>query len=229
MSKTENSVKDEKRKLTAEELGRLQVKTNEIAKRIERGTISYDDALAGMQEVIEGKSKRLSLDLIPQKKWWDENGVIYFKVTSDGTTGAEWIEYFNEKGIKLSDCAKELLLSKDFQVTDNKEYNIAVLRSDCINSHNDVKKINSEASKRNLLAVNPEVACLIREMFSDYEMKKMNIDSIISFHKPFKMLSYRPSLLSLYINGEIELTGIRYNRLNINTDVFSYGFAFEVS
>jgi hypothetical protein len=54
---TEDSVKDEKRKLTAEELGKLQKKTNEIVKRVEEGVISYEDALEVMQKIIiEGKS-----------------------------------------------------------------------------------------------------------------------------------------------------------------------------
>ncbi len=56
---TEDSVKDEKRKLTAEEIGKLQVKTNEIIKRVERGIIFYEDALEVMQKIIiEGKSSQ---------------------------------------------------------------------------------------------------------------------------------------------------------------------------
>lgn len=61
---TEDSVRDEKRKLTAEEIGRLQVKTNEIIRRIVRGNISYEDALEVMQKIIiEGKSA-MHLDVI---------------------------------------------------------------------------------------------------------------------------------------------------------------------
>jgi hypothetical protein len=226
--KTEKTVGDEKEKLTDEQIGKLQRKTNEIIRRINEGTISYGDALTGMQKIIEGKPKRLRLDLIPQKKWWEENGVIYFKVTSDGTTGEAWITRFEKQGFKVDESAKELFTSKDFKATLNIEYNIAVLRSNCINSDNDVKKINSEASKRGLLITNPEALCLIREMFSDHEIKNMNICSILTFHKPFKSLN-RPSLLSMSINDEIDLTTIRYNRLNINTYDFSFGFAFEIS
>ncbi|MFZ4631870.1 MAG: hypothetical protein ACOYL8_01525 [Patescibacteria group bacterium] len=62
--KTGNSVKDEKRKLTADEIGKLQVKTNEIVKRIEKGNVSYEDALEVMQSIIiEGKSAR-HLDVV---------------------------------------------------------------------------------------------------------------------------------------------------------------------
>lgn len=229
MNTTEDSVKDEKRKLTAEELGRLQVKTNEIAKRIERGAISYDDALAGMQDVIEGKSKRLRLDLIPQKKWWKANGVICLKVISDGTTGEQWIERLEKKGFKISKYAKELLLSKDFKPTFGVEYTIAVLKGSIFNDTNRVtKRIRDEASARKLTTPSPEVACLIREMFSDEEIKAMGFGWIVTFHKPIKDSDGGLRLLNARLYGDGSWLSARHDSPD-DSWLDGSGFAFEVS
>lgn len=54
MNTTENSVKD-KTKLTDEQIGKIYKKTNEMIRRINDGTISYDGVIASMQDTIEGK------------------------------------------------------------------------------------------------------------------------------------------------------------------------------
>lgn len=226
---TENSVGDEKRKLTAEELGRLQKKTNEIVKRIEGQSILFEDAISGMQDIIEGKSKRLKLGLIPEKKWWEENGVIYFKVMSDGTTGEEWIHRLERQGFKLSKSAKDLLLSKDFKVTTGVVYTIAVLKGNLFTDNNRIiKKIRSEAAKRKLATPNAEVACLIREMFSDDEIKTMGFIWIVTFHKPIKDSDGALRLLGTIHSGGNSWLNARYG----NSEDSGSGdndFAFEVS
>lgn len=56
MNTTENSVSDNK-KLTDEQIGKLYRKTNEIIRRVNEGTISYESSLEGMQKIIiEGKA-----------------------------------------------------------------------------------------------------------------------------------------------------------------------------
>lgn len=227
---TENSVGDEKRKLTAEEIGRLQVKTNEIVKRLERGSILLEDAITGMQEIIEGKSKRLKLGLIPEKpkKWRDINKVIYFEVTSDGTTGPEWIKRLEKEAFKLSQGVKDLLLSEDFKATSGITYEIAVLKGSIFSEgYRTLMNIRTEAERRNFITPNPEVACLIREMFLDEEVKAMDLFWIFTMHKPIKDSDGNLSIL-------IEQ---RNDFKNLNTECVAHpgsfanglGFAFEVS
>jgi hypothetical protein len=56
MNSTENSVSDNK-KLTDDQIGKLYRKTNEVIRRINEGTITYDTSLEVMQKIIiEGKS-----------------------------------------------------------------------------------------------------------------------------------------------------------------------------
>ena len=139
--------------------------------------------LKGIKAILNGQAEIT----FPEKKWWEENDVVYFKVTSDGTTGEAWINRLEKQGLKLSDWAKQLLLSKDFKPTTGIVYTIAVLKGKLFtNSNRITKKIRSEAAKRKLVTPNPEVACLIREMFTDNEIKSMGLSWIVTFHKPIK-------------------------------------------
>lgn len=229
--KTEKTVGDEKPKITDEQIGKLQRKTNEIIRRINEGTISCADALASMQDIIEGKTKRLRLDLIPQKKWWEENGVIYFKVISDGTTGEQWINRLEKREFDITDQAKSILLSRDFKPTNGIVYTIAVLKSNLFaDDERGNKKIRREALERKLLIPNPEISCLIMEMFMDEdgsEFEAMGISWIANFHIPIKTPNVvRSFLITGYAAGcrwldTQSTSSIRYNNC--------WGFAFEVS
>lgn len=45
----------------------------------------------------------------PTRSWREEDGVIYFSVTSDGTTGEDWITRLESKGFRVDDYAKQVL------------------------------------------------------------------------------------------------------------------------
>jgi len=147
----------------------------------------------------EGVEKFLSDKLVvaePARRWREENGVIYFSVTSDGTTGEGWIKRFEKKDFRVGDYAKSVLRSSDFQSTNGITTEVAVLKgvlftdSDCITS-----KIRENADKRKLTKPNAEVACLIREMFSNEELEAMGFYWIVVFHEPIKDSDGDPSLL----------------------------------
>lgn len=165
--------------------------TNQLADALENAGFTPGDVtkltqfkeLEAIKSVINGQASIF----FPEKKWFEVDGMIYIKVISDGTTGAQWIERLEKKGFKLSKWAKDLLLSKDFNPTTGIVYTIAVLKGGLFTDSNRVaKKIRSEAAKRKLVTPNPEVACLIREMFSDDEIKVMGLQWIVTFHKPIK-------------------------------------------
>ena len=46
----------------------------------------------------------------PIRDWREQDGIIYFNVTSDGTTGNEWIERFEKRGFQIEDRARSILL-----------------------------------------------------------------------------------------------------------------------
>ncbi|MFA6295709.1 MAG: hypothetical protein WC666_04855, partial [Candidatus Paceibacterota bacterium] len=59
--------------------------------------------------------------------WYEKNGVIYLSVTSDGTTGSQWIERLEDKNFHLRDYTKSVLCSLDFKPTSGVTTKIAVL------------------------------------------------------------------------------------------------------
>ena len=109
--------------------------------------------------------------------WREEGGVIYFSVTSDGITGEEWINRLEDKGFRVSDYAKVLLRSPDFKPTSGVTTEVAVLKGMMLFGGNDrtTKKIRAEADNRKLTKPNAELACLIREKFTDKEIEGMGL------------------------------------------------------
>lgn len=118
--KTDNTVVD--KKLTDEEIGKIYRKTNEMIRRLNEGTIHYPDVLDGMQRIIEGKSRRLRLDLIPQKHIIDTDadpfipeGFTLMEHKKSGLLKLDVLKislYLSEKqkrgGIKANNLKKEL-------------------------------------------------------------------------------------------------------------------------
>lgn len=129
--------------------------------------------------------------------WHEQDGVIDLgTVTSDGTTGPKWIKRLKKKGFRVSDWAKNVLESDDFKPTNGVTSHIVVLKgklwkdSDRITSN-----IRVEADKRKLEKPNAEIACLIREKFTDKEIEAMGLYWIVAMHEPIKDSDGDPYLL----------------------------------
>ncbi|MFA5024412.1 MAG: hypothetical protein WC523_05640 [Patescibacteria group bacterium] len=159
-------------------------------------------------------------------KFREENGVIYFSVTSDGKTGEEWIEYFAKKGYRVGDY---VLRSKDFKPTAGITTEVAVLKGVLFEDKNRItKNIRAEAAKRKLLTPNAEVACLIRDKFTNEELKAMDLYCIVTMHDPINDSGVGPLLLHVHrsgdgswLNADFGEPGSQWGRDN--------GFAFVVS
>ncbi|OGN08352.1 MAG: hypothetical protein A2750_00890 [Candidatus Yanofskybacteria bacterium RIFCSPHIGHO2_01_FULL_45_42] len=131
--------------------------------------------------------------------WREQDGVICFSVTSDGTTGPQWVERLKKKGFQLSKWAKDVLNSKDFQPTNGVTTEIAVLKGMLFEDDDRItKKIRAEANRRKFTKPNAEVACLIREMFTDEEIEAMGLVWITTMHEPIKDSDDDPHLLIVY-------------------------------
>ncbi len=151
---------------------------------------------------IEGVQKFLRGEVTvsePPRSWREQDGVIYFKVTSDGTTGPEWIERLKNNGLRVSNFAKSLLRSPDFKPTSGVTTEVAVLKGTLFGGNERItKRIRIEANRRKLTELNTEAACLIREKFTDWELEAMGLYWIIAMHEPIKDHHGSPSLL--YVN-----------------------------
>ncbi len=178
--------------------------------------------------VAEVRQQALGID---QKaaKWREQDGIIYFSVTSDGTTGEEWITRLASKGYCVGDYAKQVLRSPDFKPTSGITTEVAVLKgllfgdSDRITS-----KIRAEAKRRKLNKPNAEVACLIREHFADEEIEAMGLWAIVVMHEPIEDSAGDPSLLNANRDGNGRSLGAFDGELGRRRDRGD-GLAFAVS
>ena len=139
----------------------------------------------------------------PECAWREQDGVIYLSVTSDNESCEGWINRLKNKGFRLNNYAKQLLRSDDFKPTNGVTYEIAVLKGRIFEGKNRVtKKIRAEAESRGLTTPNAEVACLIREKFSDDELEAMGLWWIVTMHEPIKDSDGGPSLLGAGRDGD---------------------------
>lgn len=164
----------------------------------------------------------------PTRNWREEDGIIYFSVTSDGTTGPQWIERLEGKGFRIGDYAKSVLRNEDFKPTNGVTTEVAVLKGMLFEDNKRItKNIRTEAANRSLETPNAEIACLIREKFTDEEIKAMGLTCIVAMHEPIKDSDGDPSLLDAnragdgrWLNAYCDKPDDRWNRED--------GFAFAV-
>lgn len=151
---------------------------------------------------MDGVEKLLRDELIiteKKPKWTEKDGVIRFSVTSDYSSGEQWITRLQNKGFCVSNYIQTILQSTRFMRTDSGTYEIAVLKGEIFSDDERIiTNIRKEAKKRNLRAPNADIACLIREKFSDKELEDMGLYWIIAIHEPIKDSGYNPKLLGAY-------------------------------
>ena len=165
----------------------------------------------------------------PTRSWREEDGVIYFSVESDGTTGEDWITRLESKGFRVGYYAEQVLRSPDFKPTKGLTTEVAVLKGMLFEDNDRItSRIRAEADKRKLSKPNAELACLIREKFTDKEIEAMDLWYIVAMHEPINDSDGDPSLLDAGRSDGgrwLSAYGVRPD------DRWSrdYGFAFAVS
>jgi hypothetical protein len=129
----------------------------------------------------------------PDKKWIEKDGIIYLSVVSNGLTGKEWINRLKDGGNNVSSYAEDLLNSKNFKLTKNIKYELAIIRGD--KEYTTLQEIRDKAKQLKLKTPNAEIACLIREKLDDKDIKDMGLWGIIAAHEPIKDSGGGPFLL----------------------------------
>src|SRR3989344_5050619 len=131
------------------------------------------------------------------RSWREEDGVIYLPpLVSDGTTGPLWIPRLEKQGFRIEDYAKQVLRSPDFKPTNGVTTEIAVLKGVLFEDNDrSTKKIRAEADKRKLEKPNAELACLIREKFTNKDIEAMGLWYIVAMHEPINDSDGNPFLL----------------------------------
>ena len=209
-----------------DQYGQLCRRLGEVARRVDEGSIPFDATMRSLQLIVERGNIAVSA---PASKYREQDGVIYFSVASDGTTGPQWIKHLEKKGFRIGDYTKSVLRSDDFKPTNGVTTEIAVLKGDLFEDNDRVtKKIRAEADRRNLAKPNAEVACFIREKFTDGEIEAMGLWWIVAMHEPIEDSDGDLRLLGAdrhdygrWLNAWDDEPGYRWRR--------GSGFAFAVA
>ena len=163
---------------------------------------------------------------VVKSRWTEKDNVIRFSVTSDGTTGEEWISRLEGKSFRVGDYAKSVLRSRSFKPTSGINYEIAVLKGEFFSDSDRITKtIRKEAKNRKFFTPNAEVACLIREKFSDKELEAMGLYWIVAMHEPIKDSDGDPRLLGVLRSGGGSWLGTSYGEPGSG---WSHGRGFAV-
>ncbi len=165
----------------------------------------------------------------PARQWREENGVIYFSVTSDGTTGKDWITWFENNGIRVSEYARQVLCSRDFKPTSGVTTEVGVLKGELFTDKDrTTDKIRLKAVQSKMILPEAELACLIRRKFTDKDLEAMGLYWIVVMHEPINDSDGDPDLLSAFrgddgrwLDAFYDYADFRWHRGN--------GFAFAVS
>ncbi len=197
---------------------------NALVKNVMRQT-KVDDPNEAVRLVNSGEWTLVG----PTRAWTEKDGIILFSVTSDGTTGKEWVKRLEKKGFRVGDYAKSLLLSSEFKPSSGVTTPIAVLKGLLFkDGDRTTKNIRAEADKRKLTKPNPEVACLIREKFTDEEIEAMGLWYIVAMHDPIKDSDGDLNLLNVNRNDNGRWLNTYYDNPDSRWDRVR-GFAFVLS
>jgi hypothetical protein len=141
------------------------------------------------------------MENLNEKKWYEEDGVIYFSVTSDGKTRNEWREHFKEKDY-LSDynpCSTHNLFFSKIKPTKGTTYKLAVLRGKLFSDRGrTTDEIIANANSRKLTTPSLEIFCLVRDKFTNGELQAMGLDCLVIMHNPIEVPDYGSLLAQVY-------------------------------
>ncbi len=130
------------------------------------------------------------MEKVKNQKWTEKDGVVYFSVTSDGTTGEEWVDRLKREFFCLDSYTESMLCSESFKSTSGITYEIAVLKDELFSDRKrTTKNIQKYAESRKLTTPSAEIGCLIHEKFSAEDLNAMGLYWIVIMHEPIKTFS----------------------------------------
>ena len=211
-------------------------KLNALVKNImaQTGTEDPNEAVrlvnSGEWKVVRTIEKKLLLTTATGIEVYDHGDHFRFTLPSTtGKTGAEWIAHFEKKGDRIGSYAKSVLLSNDFKPTSGVTTEVAVLKGSTFKDNERVtKNIRKVAGERALETPNAEIACLIRDNFTDTEIEAMGLIWIVAMHEPIKDSDGGPRLLGAGRGVDGRWLSAYYDRPGSGW-LREDGFAFAVS
>jgi hypothetical protein len=157
----------------------------------------------------------------------EADGVIYLTATQDKqVVGDELIARMEKNGNRMSDSGKNLLRSKEFKPSAIGVYEVAVLKGLLFEDHiRTTENVHAKAREMKLEMPNADIACLIREQFSNKEICDMGLWWIVAMHRPINVSAQNSFLLSASRDGDCRWLGV-WHGYPSNSWGCGSGFAF---
>jgi len=185
---------------------------------------------ARLIEVTENGSEGVVIPTAPTPVPWtvDDEGNIHFTLTSNGFTREQWEQHLERRGWRIGDWARNVLRRASEAPTNGVTYNIVVRPGKKIGDSDRItKKIRAVADKKGWVKPHWELACMIRDTFTDEQLEQMGLLYIVTMHEPIKDSVGDPNLLFSLRSGDGRWLTADYDRPD--DDWFDYGgFAFVV-
>lgn len=153
---------------------------------------------AKLFEVTETGNDGAVIPTAPTPTSWtvDDEGNIRFTLTSNGFTREQWEQHLERRGSRIGDYARQVLRLTSEVPTNGGTYNIVVRPGKKISDSDRItKKIRAAADKKGWQKPHWEVACLIRDTFTDEQLEQMGLWYIVTMHDPIKDSVGDPYLL----------------------------------
>ncbi len=215
-----------------ERLWKLQANVGKLVLDGKRDPEQVVDILQGIVdeqpgEVPESEGAAIPTTAPTPTAWTvDDEGNIHFTLTSNGFTREQWEQYLERRGWRIGDYARQVLRRASEAPTNGVTYNIVVRPGQKI-SDRITKKIRAAADKKGWVKPHWEVACLIRDTFTDEQLEQMGLWYIVTMHEPIKDSDGDPRLLHAYRLDGGGWLGAHYDRPDGEWNG-SGGFAFVV-
>ncbi len=133
----------------------------------------------------------------------DEEDNIHFMLTSNGFTREQWEQHLGSRGWCIGDQARIVLRRAIEAPTNGVTYKIVVRPGNEISDSDRMsKKIRAVADKKGWGKPHWEVACLIRDTFTDQQVEVMGLWYIVTMHEPIKDSDGDPNLLGTTRHGD---------------------------
>jgi hypothetical protein len=185
---------------------------------------------AKLVEVTETGSEGAVIPTVPTQTAWtvDDEGNIHFTLTSNGFTREQWEQHLERRGWRIGDYARQVLRRASEAPTNGVTYNIVVRPGKKISDSDRItKKIRAAADKKGWVKPHWEVACLIRDTFTDEQLEVMGLWYIVTMHEPIKDSDGVPNLLNSHRDDDGRWLSACYDRPDGRWDGVG-GFAFAV-
>lgn len=141
---------------------------------------------AKLVEVTETRSEGAVISTAPTPIVWtvDDEGNIHFTLISNGFTREQWEQHLERRGWRIGSWARNVLRRASEAPTNGVTYNIVVRPGKNISDSDRItKKIRAAADKKGWVKPHWEVACLIRDTFTDEQLAQMDLWYIVTMHE----------------------------------------------